>query len=313
MSLDPLLARTLLAHDIDEMVLKRGPSTTVYLKVHLSFLLREGADCSDETWTEADLNKDATIISVSRVSGGSGEACPVSCAGLAPLRTILLDARVTARALLVRRSSGYISQPQRSQSPTTAAGTEHRAGEATATSAPSAAPAELWAELQVSDVRPNAHISANPALLPAWRLLLPHLVTYEREEAPLPGKWMLASDAAAPLAAAQEAAPTGRQAADDQGGADSARLGQNGSPEVRALDGVYASLKSAERWGGAEGVRMAGAGDAVAAAAAAIGPAPGASGLNAVPAAVVMKGGRRANREAYRRGGTNSKAVARAK
>lgn len=281
---------------INGMVIKRGPPATVSLKLHLSFLV--GSEWSsplhDGRWTEANLTSaceieiSSTSISTSTRSNGIDNSTPVSCSGLGPLHTIIRDEAVTVRVLAVRPRYPSPSVSDTRISPQTAPTADTGTTNGTAPPAPSPAPvassstlpllmtpADLWAELDVSNVRPHAHISASPSLLPAWRLLLPSLVTYTREEAQAP--------APAPAPAAAAAAPAGERATQDQkGGKAGCNGGHKEVPEVRALEALYASLYS---WNG----RVRCGGDA-GAAGAAVGPAPGASGLNSVPAAVVMKG-----------------------
>lgn len=245
----------------DDMVVKKGPSITVSLKLHVPITLGAGwspTASSPGQWTEANLN------SASEISSGTGHAPRIPCSGIEPLHAVLVDGAVALQSLLVRCTvaSSSISPPaQRSTTTATAA------GRSAPPTRPPAAPAELWVELTVSNVRANSHISANPALVSAWRLLLSSLVTYTREEAR--------------SRAAAVAGDTGEQVhRGEQGNGSDGKPGHNSGRkevlEARALEAVYASLKPAA--------------DATSFDSACVGPAPGASGLNAVPAAVVMKG-----------------------
>lgn len=234
------------------MVVKRGPPTTVSLKFHLPVLL--GAEwCPPSSapgpaWTEANLN------SASEISTSSGRSQPVPCSGIDYLHTILGDEAVAVKSLLVRCSPAPSSISPPEHSPATATATATGDGGSVPVRTP-AAPADLWVELSVSNVRANSHISVDPVLLSAWRLLLPSLVTHTRDEARSP------------------AAAQGERAAQEEMQKSGDR--HKDVSEVRALEAVYASLKPATD------ARLDSA---------CVGPAPGASGLNAVPAAVVMKG-----------------------
>jgi len=246
-----------------EMVVKRGPPSTVSLKFHIPVVL--GAECCFLTpgqWARASLSSGGAISFLA-----SGHAATILCSGIDPLYSIVRDDNVTVNRLLVRSCSmpASIAPPQR---PSAVAVTA-------APGAPSPAPADLWVEVNVAGVRPNSCISSTPTLLPAWRLLLPRLVTYTLEEAP--------QRIARPPAAAEDG---GRAAQAQEGDKVGSTPGVNGGhkkvSEARALEAVYASLKpTSSRLGfeeeGAEG-------------AAGVGRAPRASGLNAVPSAVVMKG-----------------------
>ena len=91
-------------------------------------------------------------------------------------------------------------------------------------------------------------------------------MTYTRDEARAP-----------PAAATGEGADRHQQGKKSTDGVPGRNNGHKEGLEVRALEAVYASLKPAV--GARLGLDSA-----------SVGPAPGASGLNAVPAAVVMKG-----------------------
>ena len=258
------------------MVAKRGPPTTISLKLHIPVVLGAEGSFTPGQWARANLNS-ATEISRCRASGG-GHATPVPCSGIEPLYTVVRDNNnVAVQSLLVRAGSppASVSPPQERRPAATAVVTA-------APAAPFAAPADLWVELDVSGVRPDSFISSDPALLSAWRLLLPRLVTYAREEAVSPQRVPPTQEAGG----GGEGAARGREGGDRSGGGDTPGFSggrRKKMLEARALEAVYASLKpTSERLGLAD----EGAGDA----GAAVGPAPGASGLNAVPAAVVMKG-----------------------
>lgn len=127
--------------------------------------------------------------------------------------------------------------------------------------------ADAWATVEVS-VRPNAHIGTNPALRPAWQLLLSRLVAYSRDKAfAMPRPSMLS---AAPDACFSES---------------SSRSKGSKGLELRALEDVYSSLKPRDSWQtlwdkgqGMDGRRPS------------LRAEPGARGLNALPVAVVMRG-----------------------
>lgn len=244
------------------MVVKRGPPTTVSLKFHVSISLRAEWSPTGQ-WSEANLN------SASEISSGSGHSPPVPCSGIEPLHAVLGDDSVAVQSLFVRcaPASSSISPPQQRPTSTATASAAAAATEGRGTTAPPtgppAAPADLWVELKVSNVRANSQISTSPALLSAWRLLLPSLVTYTRAEARSP---------------ASAAADQDRQGKTSDDGDSGRNGGHKDGLEVRALEAVYASLKPAAD----ARLRLDSA--------CCVGPAPGASGLNAVPAAVVMKG-----------------------
>ena len=152
----------------------------------------------------------------------------------------------------------------------------------TATTPSLSVTAQLWIELEVK-VRPNAHIfdALNPTLLPGCRLLLPWLVACNREEAPaIPTSRVPALRQG--LASRQVASSSGQE--EQATTLQSARQARGGL-EVRALEAVYASLKPAtvEPLGEMSDGSVASS----------VGSGPGAFGLNAVPAAVVMKGEKR--------------------
>lgn len=240
------------------MVVNGGPPTTVSLKFHIPVVLgaAEWSPIASAPghWREANLN------SASEISSGSEHAPPIPCSGIEPLHAVLGDGSVAVRSLFVRCTPAppSISPPaEQPSTATTAAATERRL--TPTTTEPPTAPADLWVELTVSNVRANSHISSNPVLLSAWRLLLPSLVTCTREEAGSPP---------APTADQHLQGKSAERKSGDGGG-------HKEGLEVRALEAVYASLKPAtdERFDST-----------------CVGPAPGASGLNALPAAVVMKG-----------------------
>lgn len=148
---------------------------------------------------------------------------------------------------------------------------------------------EIWAELEIQ-VQPNVCICSNPAHWPAWRRLLPLLSTCTRDEVTTGGcpefsvsevlklqpvSWQPlgeATDIMSPTRLLLE--PSQRQSA--TGSKDKT------TPAVHALEEVYASLRPQApqipriiRGGGQSS---------------GVGPGPGVHGLNALPAAVVLKG-----------------------
>eukprot|EP00903_Cladosiphon_okamuranus_P012127 g11378.t1 len=243
------------------MVVKRGPPTTASLSFHVPVILGAAewsltASAPDE-WGQANLN------SASAISIGSGHTPPIPCSGIEALHAVVGDDYAAIRSLFVRctQAPSSISPPAEPPSTATSAvATEERP--AVPTTRPATAPADLWVELTVSNIRANSHISSNPALLSSWRLLLPLLVTYTREEARSP-----------PSPAGADSERANQSKIGD--GRSGPRDGHNKEGlEVRALEAVYASLKpeTDERFSSA-----------------CVGPAPGASGLNSLPAAVVIK------------------------
>lgn len=255
------------------MVVKRVPPSTISLKFNIPVDL--GAECGSLTpgeWVRSSLSSAGGIS-----CPASGHPAPIPCSGIDPLYSIVRDDSVAVKSLFVRSCSlsASISPPKERPPAAAVTATGRPAAEAAAPAAPPAAPADLWVELDVSGVRPNSCISSDPALLSAWRLLLPKLVTYTLGDAP---------QRIAPQAAAEDGGLGAQAQEGDKGGSTPGVSGGKKLLEARALEAVFASLKSTSaRLGLAEE-------DAGGAPVAGVGPAPGASGLNAVPAAVVMKG-----------------------
>ncbi|CAM9654655.1 unnamed protein product, partial [Ectocarpus sp. 13 AM-2016] len=266
------------------MVAKTGSTSTVRLKLQVPFLVRHVERFSEAAvagWGEAHLNTATTIsFRTTTTTTTSEQDPPVACTGLEALHAIVSDDSVVVRSLSVRFRNPSISplrlkqqQQREQQQPTVAACAATTGSEAGGSTAPPTAPADLWAELDVSGVRANANVCANPVLLASWRLLLPALVTYSRNET--------SSSASSPPTPTPPAAETPNGGGSPSvGKATGVGSGRNEGLEPRALDAVYASLRP--------GVKEQGwTGDS--SSAVAVGPAPGASGLNALPAAVVMK------------------------
>ncbi|CAN0055663.1 unnamed protein product, partial [Ectocarpus fasciculatus] len=262
------------------MVVKTGSANTVRLKLQIPFLVQHAERSSGAAagWGEAHLSTATTIsFRTSTTSSTSDQGPPVTCTGLEALHAVVSDDSVVVRSLSVRfRKNPCITplrhqQQQQQQQSTAAACAAAPGSEAGGSTAPPTAPADLWAELDVSGVRANACVCANPALLASWRLLLPRLVSHARNEA--------SSSASLPPTPTPQA-ETPKGGAPSVGKAPGVGSGRNEGLELRALDAVYASLKPGvdeQRWRGDSS-----------SAATAVGPAPGAWGLNALPAAVVM-------------------------
>lgn len=212
-------------------------------------------------WTEARLLSPGSIELVA----GHSAAVTASCSGVEPLHAITTarasDGKASAvylKSLAVRlsRCSAGSSPSQRNSGSGPGCG-----GAITTAVDDTLVSVDLWAELQVL-VRRNTHICADPALRHAWRLILPHLVSGNREDAPV----IVSAEPAAALECT---------------GASSQVPSSEAGRQIRALEAVYASLKADTRRGS-----LVNGEDS------ALGPGPGASGLNALPAAVVLKGKR---------------------
>ncbi|CAM9724626.1 unnamed protein product [Ectocarpus sp. 12 AP-2014] len=265
------------------MVAKIGSTSTVRLKLQVPFLAQHVERYSAAAvvgWGEAHLNTATTIsFRTTTTTTSSEQDLPVACTGLEDLHAVVSDDSVVVRSLSVRFRNPSISpllrlqQQQQQQQPTVAACAATTGSEAGERTAPPAAPADLWAELDVSGVRANANVCANPVFLSSWRLLLPRLVTHSRNEAS-------SSVPSPPTPIPPEAETPNGGGSPSVGNGTGVGSGRNEGLELRALDAVYASLKTGvkvQRW------------TADSSSAVAVGPAPGASGLNALPAAVVMK------------------------
>lgn len=250
----------------------RGAPPTIYnAKFHVPCVL--GAEAKalplDSSWTEARLVSVACIEIGGQTAAAAEAAAPVvvSCSDLKPLHAVTDvnesdQGAAFIRTLAVRSDCRPRSRIARRTTSTSFSVT-----------------AQLWVELEVK-VRPNAHIfdTPNRALCSGWRLLLPWLVAYNREEAPM------APTSRVPalpqdLASREVSSPRGQE---EQATTFQSPREARGGMQVRALEAVYASLKPTAvepLWETNNG----GVGSSV-------GPGPGAFGLNAVPAAVVMKG-----------------------
>ena len=234
----------------------RGAQSGIYtVKFHVPCVLGSEATAFrvDSSWKQACLLSVASI----EIAGytPTGAIGVVSCSDLKPLHAVTAATGSDQEAALIRTLSVRrdYRPPSRIPLRTTAA------PQPTIT-------AQLWVELELK-VQPNAYLfdSSNPTLCSAWRLLLPWLVSYNRDEAP-----------ATPTSRVPELPRSPRE---ERGG--SPREARGGS-EVRALEAVYASLKPetlGPLW------EMDDGGEA-----SSVGAGPGAFGLNAVPAAVIMKG-----------------------
>ncbi|CAN0031506.1 unnamed protein product, partial [Ectocarpus sp. 4 AP-2014] len=262
-----------------DMVVKKGSTSTVRLQLHVPFLLQHVERYSAAAvagWCAAHLNTATTMSfrTTTTTTTTSELDPPVPCTGLEALHAVVSDDSVVVRSLSVRfRSPSITPLRLQQQQPTDAACAVTTGSEAGASTAPPTAPADLWAELDVSGVRANANICANPVLLASWRILLPKLVTHSRNEA--------SSSASSPPTPIPPGAETPNGGGSPSvGKATGVGSGRNEGLELRALDAVYASLKPGVKERGWTGGSSS---------AAAVGPAPGASGLNALPAAVVMK------------------------
>lgn len=217
----------------------------------------------DASWTKARLISSHSIEIAGRA---------VSCSDLEPLHTIaggkgdgqglafLRSLAVRSNCTTPSASSGVADSGSSSVS---------CSGSRTDAVANNSTAAQIWAELDV-EVRPKAHICANPILRPAWRLLLPWLITCTREEAPaMPTLSIAYPPVETSASPAVQVKSRCANSSEDKGF------------EVRALEAVYASLKPGEA---GSVLREDGGADS------SVGRGPGALGLNALPAAVVMIG-----------------------
>lgn len=223
-------------------------------------------------WTRAVLLSPSSIkiIAGDATTTTTTTAVLVSCSDIGPLYTI-----TKAHANDKHKSANYLSSlavrlSRCSTRPPVSPLNRSRnpgCGATTAADAITSVSVDLWAELLVL-VRPNTRIYAHPSLRSAWQLMLPHLVLCNREDAPSiasagPAAALECTGAATTTTATQSSTATNSEAV----------------LQVRALEAVYASLKADTRRDSLLG------GDS-----SSVGPGPGASGLNALPAAVVMKG-----------------------
>lgn len=231
-------------------VAKMPPSTTVCLKFHLPCLF---PDVVGPVSIDGAWNE-ARLLSATSIEVAG---CVLSCSGLQPIHAVTEgsadDDAASIHNLAVRLQR---SLPGNDTSANLAPRT------------PLAA--EAWAELAVK-VRPNANVCSNPVVRPAWRVLLPSLAVHTREGAPamspLSSPLLTAPVPIAPAAAGESSK-------------------QKGVLEVRALEAVYASLNL----GGVVGRTREGGDHGMRGVCSAVGPGPGAAGLNALPVAVVIRG-----------------------
>lgn len=272
--------------------------TTALLKFHLSFLLSEATTekLDFNSWAEARLIS-ATSIEIS--FGHRAEVVEViSCFELEALHAVTQGPTSQGAASICCFVADGRSQGTAQTSSCWSCCSSQRSSitppMCTVVAAASAGPAaaaevvrlargrskavHLWAEVEIK-VWPTAHIWAESLTLrPAWRLLLPRLARYTREEAPT----MASSTSPLRLTekAATTATPTPTSGYRINIGINSTADARDGK-QTRALDAVYASLKPriVETLAVEDGEQSS-----------AVGPGPGASGLNALPAAVVVKG-----------------------
>ena len=246
---------------------KRSSKTTKYsLSFHLSSLA-SNVRGSVQDWAEARL------ISASSIEM-SGRMVPIS--GLEALYDVASTATSDATADTVLKSLSV-----RLRSPTSSIDCNHVGGglantgcssdNNTNTSSENIS-ADIWAMVEV-DVRPNAHVCTNPALRPAWCLLLSRLVNYPREKAftvPRPSQLAALSESSC---SNNSNTKTRMSSKDPQG------LG------LRLLEEVFTSLKPRD-----DGLDVASKDQGQSRNRPGLGPGPGAQGLSALPTAVVMKG-----------------------
>jgi len=226
------------------------------LRFHLSINLSDVVG-PVECWTEARLISATSIYLFGRIVSGFGlEALhAVTCSSTsevtaeASLQCLSVCSRSAVFSSCCAGDAGSASVTQDSN--------KNSSNEAV----------DVWATVEVG-VRPNAPIGTNPALRPAWRLLLSRLVTYSRDKAfAMPRPSMLS---AAPDACFSESSSHSK--------------GSKGL-ELRALEDVYSSLKPKDSWR-----TLRDKGQGMDERCASLGAGSGAQGLNALPVAVVMKG-----------------------
>lgn len=241
------------------------PSTCL-LKLHLPCTLSDvpydyakAVGCpADESWIDARFIGSGSSLEIA----GPMTTAAVTCHGLEALYALIQD--TNSQASTVLRYSAVRFPPSARKFLSDGHGP---ALEVAAFLPPRTA--QLWAELEVK-VTPNAHLCSSPGLRATWRVLLPWLVTCTRAQAPT-------APTASNSALSSDAAGFGRT----PNNSSSTSHAEKTRMQVLALEAVYSSLEP-----GTTVPFMA----EVESATSAVEPGSEASGLNALPTAVVMKG-----------------------